>query len=135
MRRIVSIFAILLMAAAAAPRLQAQTAHAAPLSVLDVAVQQHVDTTAADREAVLRVLRNADVKAVAERAGIDLRRANSAVSTLHGDDLARVAAQARQVENALAGGATQAQWWAFVHTWHRDHSTDPARRRVDLSRV
>ena len=90
MRLFVSVVAILLMATAAAPRLQAQTAHSAPQSALDAAVQQHVDTTAADREAVLRVLGHSEVKGVAERAGIDLRRATGAVSTLQGDDLARV---------------------------------------------
>ena len=107
MRLFVSLVAILVMATAAAPRLQAQTAHAAPQSALDAAVQQHVDTTAADREAVLRVLGNAEVKGIAERAGIDLRRATGAVSTLQGEDLARVAAQARQAETALAGGQSK----------------------------
>jgi len=95
------------MVTAAAPRLQAQTAHAAPQSALDAAVQQHVDTTAADREAVLRVLGHSEVKGVAEKAGIDLRRATGAVSTLQGEDLARVAAQARQAETALAGGQSK----------------------------
>lgn len=107
MRLFVSLVAILLMVTAAAPRLQAQTTHAAPQSVLDAAVRQHVDTTAADREAVLRVLGRSEVKAVAERAGIDLRRATGAVSTLQGEDLARVAAQAQQVEGALAGGQSR----------------------------
>ena len=107
MRLFVSLVAILLMATAAAPRLQAQTAHAAPQSALDAAVQQHVDTTAADREAVLRVLGNAEVKGIAERAGIDLRRATGAVSTLQGEDLARVTSQARQAETALAGGQSK----------------------------
>jgi hypothetical protein len=105
MRLFVSLVAILLLATAA-PRLQAQTAHVAPQSALDAAVQQHVDTSAADREAVLRVLGHSEVKGVAERAGIDLRRATGAVSTLQGDELARVAAQARRVEGALAGGAS-----------------------------
>jgi hypothetical protein len=95
------------MATAAVPRLQAQTTHAAPQSALDAAVQQHVDTTAADREAVLRVLGHSEVKGVAARAGIDLRRATGAVSTLQGEDLARVAAQAQQVEKALAGGQSR----------------------------
>ena len=106
MRLFVSLVAILLMVTAAAPRLQAQT-HAAPQSALDAAVQGHVDTTAADREAVLRVLGHSEVKAVAERTGIDLRRATGAVATLQGDDLARVAAQAQQVEQSLAGGQSR----------------------------
>ena len=106
MRLFVSVVAILLTATAAGPRLQAQT-HTAPQSALDAAVQRHVDAAAADREAVLRVLGRSEVKAVAERAGIDLKRATGAVSTLQGDDLARVAAQARQVDDALAGGQSK----------------------------
>ena len=107
MRLFGSLVAILLMATAAAPRLQAQTAHTAPQSALDAAVQQHVDATAADRQAVLRVLGHSEVKTVAERAGIDLKQATGAVATLQGDDLTRVAAQARQVEDALAGGQSK----------------------------
>jgi hypothetical protein len=107
MRQFVSLVTIFFMATAAVPRLQAQTTHAAPQSALDAAVQQHVDTTAADREAVLRVLGHSEVKGVAARAGIDLRRATGAVSTLQGEDLARVAAQAQQVEKALAGGQSR----------------------------
>jgi len=52
-------------------------------------------------------LGRSEVKGVAERAGIDLRRATGAVSTLQGEDLARVASQARQVETALAGGQSR----------------------------
>jgi hypothetical protein len=107
MRQFVSLVAIFLMTTAAVPRLQAQTTHAASQSALDAAVQQHIDTTAADREAVLRVLGHSEVKGVAARAGIDLRRATGAVSTLQGEDLARVAAQAQQVEKALAGGQSK----------------------------
>jgi len=107
MRLSVSIVAILLMVTVAAPRLQAQTDHAAPQSVLDAALQRHVDTASADREAVLRVLGRSDVRGVAERAGVDLRRATSAVSSLQGDDLTRAAAQARQVEASLAGGQSK----------------------------
>jgi hypothetical protein len=47
------------------------------------------------------------VKTVADRAGLDLRRATSAVATLQGEDLARVAAQAAQVDEALAGGQSR----------------------------
>lgn len=107
MRLFVSLAAILLIATAAGPRLQAQTTHAAPQSTLDAAVQQHVDAAAADREAILRVLGHSEVRNVAERVGIDLRTAAGAVSTLQGEDLARVAEQAQQVETALAGGQSR----------------------------
>jgi hypothetical protein len=103
----VSIVAILLMVSTAVPRVQAQSTHAAPQSALDAALQQHVADAGADREAVLRVLDRAEVKAVAEGAGIDLRRAASAVATLGGDELAQIAAQAQQVDEALAGGQSR----------------------------
>ena len=106
MRTSVSVLAILLMVLMAVPRLGAQS-HAAPQSALDAAVQQHVAGVSADREAVLRVLDRSEVKTVAERAGIDLRRATSAVSTLQGEELAQVVAQARQVEDALTGGQSR----------------------------
>jgi hypothetical protein len=107
MRTSVSIVAVLLMVLTAVPRLQAQTSHAAPQSAIDAALQQHVAADATDREAVLRVLGHSEVKAVAERAGIDLRRATSAVATLNASELAQVAAQAQQVEDALAGGQSR----------------------------
>ena len=107
MRTSVSVVAILLMVLTAGPRLQAQSTHAAPQSAIDAALQQHAAASAGDREAVLRVLNHAEVKAVAERAGIDLRQATSAVATLDGEQLAQVAAQAQQVEQALAGGQSR----------------------------
>ena len=107
MRTSVSVVAILLMVLTAVPRLQAQSTHTAPQSAIDAALQQHAAAGAGEREAVLRVLNHAEVKAVAERAGIDLRQATSAVATLDGEQLAQVAAQAQQVEQALAGGQSR----------------------------
>ena len=50
------------------------------------------------------MLGNPEVKAVAEKAGLDLRRATTAVASLDGQELTQLAAQARQVDQALAGG-------------------------------
>ena len=107
MRTTVSIVAILLMVLTSMPRVQAQATHTAPQSAIDAALQQHAAGAAADREAVLRVLGRSEVKDVAEKAGIDLRRATGAVATLDGGELAQVAAQAQQVEQALAGGQSR----------------------------
>jgi hypothetical protein len=74
---------------------------------MDAAVQEHVATTASDRDDVLRVLNLPQVKAVAGQAGLDLRKATTAVATLEGQDLSAVAAQARQVERSLAGGQSK----------------------------
>ena len=107
MRSSVSVVAILLMVLTAVPRLQAQSTHTAPQSAIDAVLQQHAAAGAADREAVLRVLDHDEVKAVAQRAGIDLRRASGAVATMDAGQLAQVAAQAQQVEQALAGGQSR----------------------------
>jgi hypothetical protein len=103
MRTSVLTLAALVTLAAAAPRVEAQT-HTAPQAAIDAALQQHVNTSATDREMVLRLLERDEVKKVAGDAGLDLRRAASAVATLGAEDVAAVAAQARQVERSLAGG-------------------------------
>jgi hypothetical protein len=89
------------------PPVHAQTPHTAPQSVLDAAVQDHAADTTADREAVLRLLERPDVQAVAGDLGLDLRRAQSAIATLDGQQLSDLAAQARQAEQALAGGQSR----------------------------
>jgi hypothetical protein len=107
MRTFVSIVAILLMIPTAVPRIQAQATHTASQAAIDAALQQQVASESADRAAILRVLAHPEVKAVAARAGLDLRRATDAVATLDAGELAQVAAQAQQVDEALAGGQSR----------------------------
>jgi hypothetical protein len=107
MRTPVSILAILLTVLTAVPRVHAQSSHTATQSAIDSALEQHVSSAEADRAAVLRVLEHSAVKEVAATAGIDLRRAASAVATVDGQELGALAAQARQVEQALAGGQSR----------------------------
>jgi len=111
MRTSTSIVVILLSILMVMPRLEAQArtpaSHAASQSAIDAALQQHVSSADADRADLLRVLAHPEVKAVAEKAGIDLRRATSAVSSIDGQELAQLAAQARQVDQALAGGQSR----------------------------
>ena len=106
MRTPTTVLAILLTLAAAAPRLHAQSTHVASQAALDAAIQQHVDDTAAQRAAVLRVLDRDEVKSVAGRVGLDLTTASTAVAAMQGQELAAAAAQAQQVDKALAGGAS-----------------------------
>ena len=84
-----------------------QSPHSAPAAALDAAVREHVASRAADRETVQRLLTRPEVQAVAGDAGIDLRRVEGAVATLDDSTLTEVAAQARQVEQALAGGQSR----------------------------
>jgi hypothetical protein len=107
MRTFVSVLAILLMVFTATPRVNAQTSHVVTQSTLDAALQQHVTDVARTREDVLRALNRPEVKDVANRVGIDLRSAATAVASLDGQELTEVAAQARQVDQALAGGQSR----------------------------
>jgi hypothetical protein len=104
MRTYVSALVVVLGILAAAPRVLAQASHAAPQSAIDAALQQHVADSDADRQAIERLLDRSEIKAVAGSTGIDLKTARDAVATMNAADLARVAAQAQQVERALAGG-------------------------------
>jgi len=104
MRTLVSIVVVTFVFSVVAIPAHAQTSHAAPQSALDAAVQAHVERSAADREMVQRLLERPEVQAVAGDIGLDLRRAQSAVSTLDGQQLSTIAAQAGQVDQALAGG-------------------------------
>ena len=104
MRTFTSIAVMVFLLVAAISPVHAQSSHTAPLSALDAAVQEHVTSAAADRESVLQLLARPEIRAVAGDLGLDLRRAESAVATLDGSALSEVAAQARQVQQALAGG-------------------------------
>jgi hypothetical protein len=105
MRTSTSVLVILLSLVIAMPRVQAQASHTASQSAMDAALQAHVSSAEADRADVLRA--NPEVKAVADKAGLDLRRATTAVTSLQGQELTQIAAQARQVDQALAGGQSK----------------------------
>ena len=107
MRMIASLLVVVFVVVAVVPPVNAQSSHTAPISALEGAVQEHVSSAEADREAVLRLLTRPEVQAIAGDTGIDLRRVESAVGTLEGSQLAEVAVQARQAEQALAGGQSR----------------------------
>jgi hypothetical protein len=101
-RRSLAVFlAVLLMA----PMASAQN-HVIGKAALDNAVQEKVSRDQADREAILSLLQRAEVRDIAAKAGLSLDKAPAAVSVLQGSELAQAAAQARQVQNDLAGGAS-----------------------------
>jgi L-rhamnose isomerase len=105
MRIVRQSLAVLLAALLMAPAAQAQT-HVIDRSALAQAVQERVSQDQADREAILSLLRRQEVKQIAAQAGLSLQKAEAAVSTLNGSDLRDLAAQSRQVQNDLAGGAS-----------------------------
>jgi hypothetical protein len=104
MRTLVSIVVTMFLLNAVAPPVWAQVSHAAPQSALDAAVQARVEASTADRDAIQRLLERPEVQAIAGDAGLDLRGMESAISTLDAQQLSTIAAQASQVDQALAGG-------------------------------
>jgi hypothetical protein len=95
---------VLLCAFSVSPSVSAQQRHAADQAILDQVVADHVQQTGDDREAILRVLDNEQVRDLAERVGLDLKRAEAAVTTLDDVELGVLAARARTVNDALVGG-------------------------------
>jgi hypothetical protein len=85
---------------------RAEERHAVPASALSAAVIEHAATLDADRDAIREVLSRPEVRAVAERTGIDIDRAAAAIDTLDSTTTARAAESARQVNDALVGGAS-----------------------------
>ena len=107
MRTSALLVALVFSVVALAPPASAQTSHAATQSAIDAALQQKVSDTSTDREIVLRLLERSEVKDLAGEVGLDLRRAQDAIATLDGQELTELAAQARQVEQSLAGGQSR----------------------------
>lgn len=107
MRTSTWLLVIVFSVVALAPPVSAQSSHAAPQSAIDAALQQKVSDADADRNVVLRLLERAELQALAGEIGLDLRRAKDAVSTLEGQQLTELAAQANKVEQSLAGGQSR----------------------------
>lgn len=101
-RRVLAVTLALLLVAPAA---QAQT-HVINKAALAKAVAERANEDQRDRDAIVALLQRAEVRGIAEHAGLPIDRAVSAVSLLEGDDLRELASQARQVQNDLAGGAS-----------------------------
>ena len=84
--------------------LSGQQAHAIERDELERTVAEADRSAEARRAAVRSVPEHDAVRETAEAHGVDLVRATDAVATLEGAALARVAAEADRVDEALAGG-------------------------------
>lgn len=73
---------------------------------LDQALTRQVDSAAQKRAAIQALLERDDVRAMAENAGVDLRRARAAAATLDGPELDRVATLASGAQADLAGAGS-----------------------------
>jgi hypothetical protein len=80
--------------------------HVAGGEALDRLVAADVARQETDRQAVRDLLQRSDVREIARQAGLDIRKAEAAVSTLSGKDLQEAAAHARMAQEQLAGGSS-----------------------------
>ena len=107
MRKYIGVMTAVFMLLVAASVASAQTPHVASPAALDAAVAQRVQAFQADRLAVEQLLERADVKAVAQGAGIDIRAVSAAASAIDAQQLAQVATQARAIDQSLVGGQSK----------------------------
>jgi len=79
--------------------------HVVAPAVLRQAIANQAATDQQNRKALLGVLQQSQVRDLAKRLGLDVTRAEGAVSTLTSAELAGLADQARTADAGLAGGA------------------------------
>jgi hypothetical protein len=73
---------------------------------LDKAIAKTLGQEDAARSAITTLLQREDVRSLAKAHGLDVRRAEAAVSTLQGDELQRLSLLAANANAQLAGGTT-----------------------------
>jgi hypothetical protein len=71
---------------------------------LDQALARKLGDEGAARDSIRQLLQRDDVRKLAHGYGLDVRRAEAAVGTLHGEELRRLASQAAAANSQLAGG-------------------------------
>lgn len=71
---------------------------------LNEAISERSNSEEADRAAIQSVLRRTDVREIAERYGLNLTKAQAGITILNGAELNRLAYQARQIDQKVAGG-------------------------------
>lgn len=83
----------------------AEQRHVVDPAAMRQAIADQSATDQQNRDAVLGVLHQSQVRDLAGRLGLNVTRAENAVSTLGSADLARLAGQARTADAQLAGGS------------------------------
>ena len=83
----------------------AQQRHVADPAQMRQAIADQALTDQQNRDAVLSVLRQSQVREIATRLGLNVTRAEGAIATLNSTELARLAGPARAAAADLAGGA------------------------------
>lgn len=95
--------ALLLSVMFVASPVMAQDARVVDAQELQKLIDEHLEAERQNREEIRQALQRAEVREVASRVGLDLKRAEAAVATLDGAELGKLAEQAREINNELAG--------------------------------
>jgi len=104
MRSRLWMFGVLLMTVMVSSSTFAQ--HVADPAALRSAVNAAESADQANRTVVLRALEREDVRMMADRLGVDIKHATSAVQALSGSELAELADPARTLVLDQSGGAS-----------------------------
>jgi hypothetical protein len=83
----------------------AQQRHIVETAAMNRAVVAQTATDQQNRDVITKTLHQPRVSQMAARLGLDVKRAEGAVATLSGPELARVADQARAANADLSGGS------------------------------
>ncbi len=93
-------------AVSSSPAWAQQTSTVVDRASVDQALGEKVISDESARDSIRTLLGRDDVKAMATGMGLDVRRAEGAVSSLEGADLQRVSARATAANEMLVGGTT-----------------------------
>ena len=97
-------FSALVGCAATVQAQESEKAQIATHEELYQAVAQRYDSDEAARMTIQDVLQRMEVRQIVDRYGLDLKKASEGVAALRGAELSRLAAQAHQLDDSIAGG-------------------------------
>ncbi len=100
------VLATLMLPSGAWAQAAAPQDHVADRATVDRMLTAQAGQDRADRDAIRSLMRRPEVREVASRYGLSVERADAAVNALAGDELHQLASQARDADQALAGGAS-----------------------------
>lgn len=103
-RLALAFFAVVALGTAGASLAGEPQLHVVGANEIQARIDQQIGTADADRQAIQVLLQREDVRRIAGSAGLDLERASAAAAVLSGSSLETLAAQARDLNAALAGG-------------------------------
>jgi hypothetical protein len=98
------VIAALIAVFVSSPIARAQQKHVATPETLKTAIAAKLTADDENRQAVRKLLAQPQVREVADRFGLSIQRAETALASLSSAELAELAKSARTVETELAGG-------------------------------